>query len=846
MAMISDVDYILQAIRLSSLRTTDDPLSPRVISLDPSFALNPYINASGLSDIDRWPEIKRALDSPPPEPSYLSSQNGLPNKPNRTRTGGGLNYTQTIMGPGKSGGAGMRVSGRTSQPGENRRNMNPTASASSSSSTKVNYKDQRSNSTSFVHNVPLSPGRSQGPFGQERTPTTNSNMKTPIMEDNGFFSPSGRPRADSAPAPILLGIPPGGIASSILAGTSMLNSGRGLGVTSNVGVLEQALSTSEASNEELEGSAAHIASNVGLGVGMEAEQSSLGQGGASELAVTGITTGGVERMVGVLVDEGSDVDEEEAAEAEGGRGRRDQLPPDSNTLPSDSRRVSIDTMEGDKLDFTPVPIYQSTSASMTKSSALTAALNKHVPHLVSTSSSSSPPPMEGHLPNPFASLYATVAAPPAVPSLSLEMYFPHSSKPTDPIVAKVRKDATVEEVTGFGLYKYWEDGRLPLLSEEENEVRWSAVGWGLRIVEDDGEVDEDFPPLDRESQISKFSYGQFAIVEATDAQIRQNASKAPSIQRRPSRILAAPRPSRPGTQPPSRGTTLTVPPTSQANSGASSFSSNEQTPLGSLAGPGLTTAAMAMKGSLGLSSTGSDIVRLKIRVTASADVHFTTTINVPSDMYIADLTEVLCKKKRLQMPATDWVLCLADLTLAIPLDRTVASLEGRTDLALVKRQWATEHGLRIDDRRGGDPSASIFKRQSEPAPMQRYGPGLADFSQTYKKYTVQRKIAIGRHERVLAIDGDYIHIMPSESRAFFDSMKTTSFHITLVASCKLTGRAGGFKINVWRDGAQKRYEFEAENQRQATDIVSTIRQLMKSYSSDRNSVLPPPRPSSRR
>jgi hypothetical protein len=76
----------------------------------------------------------------------------------------------------------------------------------------------------------------------------------------------------------------------------------------------------------------------------------------------------------------------------------------------------------------------------------------------------------------------------------------------------------------------------------------------------------------------------------------------------------------------------------------------------------------------------------------------------PSDMYIADLTDVLCKKKRLQSPSTDWVLCLADLTLALPLDRTVASLEGRTNLTLVRRQWAVEHGLRIDDRRGGDPS----------------------------------------------------------------------------------------------------------------------------------------------
>jgi hypothetical protein len=79
-------------------------------------------------------------------------------------------------------------------------------------------------------------------------------------------------------------------------------------------------------------------------------------------------------------------------------------------------------------------------------------------------------------------------------------------------------------------------------------------------------------------------------------------------------------------------------------------------------------------------------------------------------MYIADLTDVLCKKKRLQPPTTAWVLCLADLTLVLPLDRTVASLEGRTDLALVRRQWAVEHGLRIDDRRGGDPSGKASDR----------------------------------------------------------------------------------------------------------------------------------------
>jgi target of rapamycin complex 2 subunit MAPKAP1 len=68
----------------------------------------------------------------------------------------------------------------------------------------------------------------------------------------------------------------------------------------------------------------------------------------------------------------------------------------------------------------------------------------------------------------------------------------------------VRKDASVEEVIGFALWSYWEEGWLPKLDEglkkpeegEEDEkwdTRISAVGWIMRIAEDDGEVDDEFP-----------------------------------------------------------------------------------------------------------------------------------------------------------------------------------------------------------------------------------------------------------------------------------------------------------------------------------------------------------------
>ncbi|ORX33957.1 stress-activated map kinase interacting protein 1-domain-containing protein [Kockovaella imperatae] len=662
MAMISDVDYILQTIRLSVLRSCDDASTSRIISLDPSFALNPYINASGHSEVDEWPEIQRALDSPPLERDD--------DRPRRRRNSlNGLNYTQTIMG-GKSGGAGMRVSGRR--------------------------------------------GRGRRPSLEDMTPR------------------GARPRSDSAPVP-----------KSLQSTVSPVVTGHGMSVRDS---------------EEPTFSAASIdpteSSQVIMGTPPPDEHPEPLHGG---------------------MDEGSDVDEDEMEAEEAGM---DQAQRD---LRADVRASTVApalNMDDTGIDFAPKPIRRAGS------SALTAALHKHVPHLVSSSA----PAAEV---NPFTTLYASVST--NANGITLQIYFPHSAKPSSPITIKVRKEATVEEVTGHGLLKYWDEGREPKLSEEESEQRWSTVGWGLRIVEDDGEVDEDFPPLDRDSRVSKFSYTQFAIVEATASQIKQNAAKAPLIIRRPSRIIR-PQETKPPPPPP--------PISSSPSSSDAALSSS------------------MMKGSIGLGSALSKTVLLRVRITASADVHFTTTISVPSDMYIADLTEVLWKRKRLQNPSSDWVLCLADLSLALPLDRTVASLEGRTNLALVRRQWAVEHGLRIGDRRGGDPSASIFKRISAPVK-----PPPTDLAQTYKKFHVQRRIAIGRHPRTLAIDGDYIHIMPSESRTFFDSMKTTSFHVSLVASCKLSGKYGGFKINVWRDGTEKRYEFEADTPKQAAEIITSIRAL---------------------
>lgn len=93
--------------------------------------------------------------------------------------------------------------------------------------------------------------------------------------------------------------------------------------------------------------------------------------------------------------------------------------------------------------------------------------------------------------NPFSALYATLTSR-ATDALSLSIYFPHSKTPSKALKVNVKKDLSVEEVIGAGLWSYWEEGRDPKLEVDQDDPD-ETTKWNLRIVEDDGEVDEDFP-----------------------------------------------------------------------------------------------------------------------------------------------------------------------------------------------------------------------------------------------------------------------------------------------------------------------------------------------------------------
>jgi hypothetical protein len=95
------------------------------------------------------------------------------------------------------------------------------------------------------------------------------------------------------------------------------------------------------------------------------------------------------------------------------------------------------------------------------------------------------------LDNPFVEEYSFFAGKGDLNPLTLKIFLSFCPKNTPPLAVVVKRDATVEEVIGYTLYQYWDEKREPALEPDLCDV----LQWTMRIVEDDGEIDYDFPGI---------------------------------------------------------------------------------------------------------------------------------------------------------------------------------------------------------------------------------------------------------------------------------------------------------------------------------------------------------------
>ncbi|ONH68966.1 Target of rapamycin complex 2 subunit AVO1 [Cyberlindnera fabianii] len=112
----------------------------------------------------------------------------------------------------------------------------------------------------------------------------------------------------------------------------------------------------------------------------------------------------------------------------------------------------------------------------------------------------------------------------------------------------------------------------------------------------------------------------------------------------------------------------------------------------------------------------------------------------------------------------------------------------------------------------------------------------------YQKFTVWRRLPmsfINRHERTLAIDGEYVYIMPKDERNWYDTAasKTTTFHVSQIVNCKVSKRVpSNFKIVVMKANGPKRYMFEAMSHLESREIIETLKRLVSAYKINTQSV----------
>ncbi|KIK93169.1 hypothetical protein PAXRUDRAFT_829224 [Paxillus rubicundulus Ve08.2h10] len=825
MSLVSDPGYLVHSLRLSYLRNVDDPYGGRIISLSPSYTSNPYILAASLADIERWPELDYP-SSPPISDDEDDPEEKLSGPPG---PGGatGLKHHQTIMGS-RSGALGMRVTGRRASTSKR---------ASQINSLRMSQEEPESTPQSRAN--PIAHGKYDVCLRPPEVEVTAASASR--------SSPKGDPPPPEPPAKDIQFIPKFKGAAEMEARRKLrMQARRGQAIPAPTPASDRFkhLNPEDSSSEEDDGLLEDendddfdlecgddmdegdefdpdfaATRTPAIGSDSASDIGSVLSGTASAISVSNPSAFGSFSYRGQHmhtrsrlspVSEGRGVDEshdghsaKEHPKAINTQFEMIKAPPALvPTQETRKRGVSISQ-----------PITDAPALDITFTRRNVTPVRPQVSALSAVLAST------GGSANPFSELYGAISGRGESASMDVKVFFPHARQPTGKaMILNVRRDATVEEVIGFSLWSFWEEGWLPKLNEgvDESDPKLCGMGWIMRIAEDDGEVDEDFPPPDRAGKISKFNFDAFAVLAATPLQIQQNEQLESKIQRRPSRVMAARKKvdvlSVPGLVPPS------VP-------GPGSSALFGTTPI--------------LSSSLGPSSSHGPPIFLRIRVADTADaVHISTTIPVSAGMYMQEALELVCRKAKLANP-NDYALILNDPNILIYLDRTVASLEGKRELTLIKRSMLPQLGIEPETRamRTTDPNASIFKRISD-VPEMHYG-AATDYTTAYKRYTIYRKMPmLARQERTLAIDGVYVHIMPSahKAKAVFDSGKTLSFHIKSVLVCQQSQKTSTlFKVVVQRDSRNKRYDFEADTPKLAAEIVQVIKSLKATL--DRSSTV---------
>lgn len=458
--------------------------------------------------------------------------------------------------------------------------------------------------------------------------------------------------------------------------------------------------------------------------------------------------------------------------------------------------------------------------------------------------------------------------------LNIRIYAAFSESPTKPFDMPLQRttqdsesgetlQVTVADAIGLALWRYMEEQYKPPLDPSQLNVN----RWTLRMIED-GEVDYDFPPLMRTRPISDFTsnnnrgprgrsrekpYDEFALVKATDAEFKDHQQLTPKYDQH---FAAA-----------QEQATDASPQQKQA------MESPKDNPA---TGPELPLAVRKLTAAppdRPVLATQHSTPRmgppkmLRIHFRSLEAYSQNTTIEVTTDTYLAEVLDIVCKKWKLDK-AYHHLRVTGTRTIA-PVDRTVESIGAHTDLDLERRRFVNEGAVGLSGSHGSSsPNAPLFLKTDSPKRGgKRTAPMLHPLAQKqdlpgstgrYKKYTVFRKQPMSftsHHQYNLILDDEYMHAIPAESARTLSNEKARRIPFSEIVGCKQSSRHGkqfkvsGFNLNskfgehgwcpkelttgvqvvVFRENAQKRYDFIAQTAAEAAEIVDETSRAMEPY-----------------
>ncbi|KAF2875366.1 stress-activated map kinase-interacting protein-like protein [Massariosphaeria phaeospora] len=448
----------------------------------------------------------------------------------------------------------------------------------------------------------------------------------------------------------------------------------------------------------------------------------------------------------------------------------------------------------------------------------------------------------------------------------LKIYYPFSSRPSKAMELLLRKfddkgeAVSVSEAIGYALWRYQEEKIEPPLAPAKVNVNC----WVLRMY-DDGEVDDEFPPLTRNKPVMDFAsnnsrgmrprardkpWDEFALVEASERETVENEKLTPVYGREAAAAIASQKSASEGSAPVEKKL-APLPMPSRAKSFRNPITGPSFAPTATRKDTTNLADAPTVISSTAASRTGAP---------KTVTVHFTdenfNTRHVPmsctTDTYIAELFDKVCRD--LQLDKGLYVLKVSGSTTVAPTDRTVEALGIRIDLDLLRRRFVGDGVFGIAGSPGSSsPNAPLVistggapkktKKADRTAaavsghglihPLAKHSDAGLTLTQTsyYRRYAVLRKQPMSfasSTSRVLALDSEYMHIMPGETgttkQIFDDKSKTTTVHFSSIVGSKVSKKHPRmFRVIVFKERETKRYDFEAQSHEDAVEIVKEIK-----------------------